>query len=207
MSKWWNGFGRADTALSIGEWAVKIAAVVGISSGGISAWFLAKFDPFLSGKSPLFWYAIALITSFTIAATIWVAMSAFAKQALAKYYASLSIPKSDINPLDTLFIDKVIAIEDLRLPGLQLHHKKHFIRCKFVGPGAIAISGGSYMRSSFNEVGDMVALADGTELIGLVTLLECVVDGCEFIRVSIFVDQGTAKAFNAGGARVKGLPT
>lgn len=205
MSRWWNGMGKADTALSIGEWVFRVATVVGIGTGGVSAWFLAKLDPFFSGKSLLYWYAVALITGIVIAATIWLAMSAFAKQALTKYYASLAIPKSDINPLDTIFVDKMIAIEDLRLPHHQLHERKHFIGCKFIGPGSIGIMGGSYTYSAFTEIGDVVAIPDGTSLSGLVILQDCSVESCEFIRVSIFVDQGSAKGFKSCGANVKGM--
>lgn len=205
MSKWWNGMGKADTALSIGEWVFRVAALVGVSTGGIAAWFLARFDPFFSGKNPLYWYAIALVTSLVVAGTLWLAMSAITNRAIAKYYDSLSIPKGDINPLDKVFENKVIAIEDLRLPLRQVHVNKHFTGCKFVGAGAMAIVGGSIANSEFNNNGHMVALPDGTLTPGLVTLLNCTIDNCEFVRLAIFVDQGTAKAFKANGADVKGI--
>lgn len=197
--------GKADTALSIGEWLFRVAALVGVSTTGIAAWFLAKFDPFLAGKTPLYWYAIALVTSIVVAATLWLATSAITNKAIAKYYDSLSTPKGDINPLDKVFVNKVIAIEDLRLPMHQLHENKHFTGCKFVGPGAIAIVGGSIARSDFNNNGHMVALPDGTMMAGLIMLRGCTIENCEFVRLAIFVDQGTAKAFRAGGADVKGV--
>jgi hypothetical protein len=197
--------GRADTALSLGEWVFKVAALVGISAGGIFGWILASLDPFISGKSELYWYAIALVSSLAVAFTIWLVFAAMARQALAKYYASLSLPKSSINPLSEVFTDMIIPIEDLRLPSQQVHKGKHFRNCKFVGPAAIAIQGGSYINCDFNEYGDIVALPAGTNLVGLVFLLNCHVEQCEFVRTTIFADSNSASGFKSVGARVKGL--
>lgn len=99
------------------------------------------------------------------------------------------------------------AVEDLRLPKIQLHENKHFKNCKFIGPAAIAIIGGNYVNTGFNDCGDVIALPAGNLLTtGIVALKNCTVDECEFIRTTILADQVTAKSF-AGipGASVKGL--
>ena len=91
------------------------------------------------------------------------------------------------------FEDVIIAVEELRLPKIQLHENKHFKNCKFVGPAAIAIIGGHYVNTSFHDCDDVIALPKGSlSMTGIVVLKNCTVDECEFIRTTILADQGTA---------------
>ncbi len=112
-----------------------------------------------------------------------------------------------INSLENAFQDKVIPVGALQLPTIQLHENKHFKRCKFVGPSAIGILGGNFSNTGFLECGDVIALPNNVNLAGLTVLKNCTVDECEFIRISIFCDQSTAKGFrdNVPGVQVKGL--
>ncbi|EKN4607357.1 TPA: hypothetical protein ACN33E_004736 [Vibrio parahaemolyticus] len=134
--------------------------------------------------------------------------SSILKQSQADYHAALSVPKNSVNPLQDSFTDTIIPLEDLRLPTLQLHEHKHFKRCKFVGPGAVAIMGGSYVNSGFNECGDVIVLPEDVYLTGIVVFRNCTVESCEFIRTTVFVDQHTGQGFkNVPGISVKGLRT
>jgi hypothetical protein len=111
-----------------------------------------------------------------------------------------------VNPLEESFKDLVIPVESLRLPTVQLHENKHFKRCKFIGPASIAIIGGNYINDGFLECGDIVALPNDVYLTGMIVLKNCTVENCEFIRTTIFTDQGTAKGFlKVPGVSVKGI--
>jgi hypothetical protein len=111
-----------------------------------------------------------------------------------------------INPLDEAFKDKVIPMEVLKLPTLQLHENKHFKRCKFVGPSAVVVLGGNWIRTGFLECGDVIILPDNVKLSGVTVLKNCTVEECEFIRVTIFCDKNTAHGFaSIPGSTVKGL--
>ncbi len=111
-----------------------------------------------------------------------------------------------VNPLEESFKDLVIPVESLRLPTIQLHENKHFKRCKFIGPSAVAVMGGTYKNVGFLECGDIVALPNDVYLTGIIVLKNCTVEDSEFIRTTIFTDQHTAQGFKTiPGVRVKGI--
>lgn len=195
-----------ETGLSAAELAWRMFTFFLIGGGGTIAGFLAKADPLLKQLGPIYWVTVGLFTALTLSLIFFLYKSAFLKQAEAEFTAAMAIPPNSINPLQDNFIDVVIPVEDLRLPKIQLHENKHFKRCKFVGPAAIAIMGGSYLNSIFSECGDIIALPENVYLTGIVVLKNCTVEECEFIRTTMFTDQNTTKGFaSTPGAKVKGL--
>jgi len=111
-----------------------------------------------------------------------------------------------INPLDSSFKDKIIPLENLKLPTIQLHENKHFKGCKFIGPSSLVILGGTLHRNNFSECGDIIALPDDVLLTGMLVFKNCTIEDCQFLRVTIFSNKDTARAFAAvEGASVKGI--
>ena len=202
----WHKLGKVDTGLSFFDRALQLVQFVFVGSGGIGALILAKTDPVLKELGWIYWYTIALLVSLICAGIVFIMRGAAKNQAMTAYYSSLAAPKSLVNPLSESFVDMVIPVEDLRLPDKQVQTGKHFRRCKFVGPGVIAILGGSYSNTGFLESGDVLALPDGSYLTGVVALENCIVDQCQFIKISVLTDQNSAKSF-AGmpGVKVRGI--
>lgn len=201
-----NSISIFETGLSAAEWVWRIFTLLFIGGSGALTGFLAKADPILKQLGPIYWIMIGVITSILVSLIFYLIKSSILKQAQAEYHSSLATPKNSVNPLLDSFSDTIVPLEDLRLPTVQLHEHKHFKRCKFVGPGAVAIMGGSYVNSGFIECGDVIALPDNAMLTGIIVFKNCTVDDCEFIRTTIFVDQNTAKGFgNVPGINVKGL--
>ncbi|MFV8462531.1 hypothetical protein ACNO7T_15350 [Vibrio campbellii] len=195
-----------ETGLSAAEWAWRIFTLVFIGGSATVSGFLAKADPVLKELGAIYWFLIGLVVALVLSLVIFLIRSSILKQSQTKYYSSLSVPKSTINPLSDSFTDTIIPLEDLRLPTLQLHQNKHFKRCKFVGPGSIAILGGNYLNSGFNDCGDVIALPDNVYLTGIVVFKNCTVESCEFIRTTVLVDQNTATGFKGiPNISVKGL--
>ena len=205
-NKLWDSVSVFETGLSAVEWAWRIVTFLFILSGGTATALLAEANPLIKDLGPIYWVAIGLFTSLTIFIIFYLFKSANLKQAEADFYRVMALPRSSINPLLESFKDLIISIEDLRLPTSQLHENKHFKRCKFVGPAAIAIIGGTYKNSGFQDCGDIIALPEGAWVTGIIVLRNCTVEECEFVRAAIFTDQNTAKGF-AGipGAKVKGI--
>ncbi|WP_438282315.1 hypothetical protein [Pseudomonas alabamensis] len=201
----WNGLEKVQSSLSMAEWAWKIFSIISVGGSAVVAGFLAKIDPVLKELGWVYWLFIALVAGCMVSFILLMIKAAVLRQSMAKYYQSLSVPKSQVNPMLETFVDIIIPVEDLRLPELQVHTAKHFRRCKFVGPATIAISGGTYSNSGFNSIGDIIALPPDSKLVGVTLLQNCVVESCDFIRVTIMADQGTARGFAEAGAHVKGL--
>lgn len=208
MSRILKSIGIFESTLTAAEWAWRITTVLLIGAGGTVTGLIAKADPLLSQLGPIYWIAIGATGSLVIALILYLIKSAQLRDAQASLTRVLAVPRSTINPLATSFADVIIPIEDMRLPTVQLHEHKHFKRCKFVGPAAVAILGGNYVRTGFLECGDVVALQNDVMLAGIVVLKNCTVEDCEFIRTTVFVDQPTAKGFlSIPGAKVKGMHT
>ena len=147
-----------------------------------------------------------MATALAVTLILYFVKSANHKQSLAELNATLATPRNSVNPLAHTFVDLIISVEDLRLPTVQLHENKLFKRCKFVGPAAIAIQGGTYVNNGFIECGDIIALPEGAYLTGITALRNCTVEDCDFVKVSVFTDQGTARGFaRVPGASVKGV--
>lgn len=204
----WNLISVFETSLSAAEWTWRIVAFLFIGASGAVTAFIAKADPVLKELGPIYWIGAGAIVGLIISLILYLIKSSQLKQTEADLNRSMAVPRSTINPLLNSFADSIIPVEDLRLPKVQLHENKHFKRCKFVGPAAVAIMGGTYVNSGFLDCGDIIALPDNVTLTGIVVLKNCTVEDCEFIRISIFVDQNTAKGFAAvPGAQVKGMRT
>lgn len=201
----WKGLEKVQSSLSMAEWVWRLFSLVSIGGTAVAAGVLARIDPILSQMGWLYWFFIALIAGLMVSLILLMIKAAVLRQSMSEYYERLSVPKSQVNPMLETFVDIIIPIEDLRLPITQIHSKKHFRRCKFVGPATVAISGGSYSNSQFTEIGDIIALPNNSHLVGVTLLQNCVVEACEFIRVTIIADQNTAKGFAEAGASVKGL--
>lgn len=194
------------TSLSAAEWTWRILSFLVIGGSGISTALVAKADSLIGQLGPIYWISVGLATSMIVSLFIYLIKLSALKQSEADLNRLLSSPRDSINPLSDNFRDVIIPVEDLRLPLIQLHENKHFKRCLFVGPAAIAIIGGNYMNSGFFECGDIIALPEDVMLTGIVVLKNCTVEDCKFIKTSIFTDQNTAIGFSrVPSASVKGI--
>ena len=205
----WDSISIFETGLSAAEWAWRIITLIFIGGSGTVTAFMAKADPLLSQLGSVYWVAVGIITALVVALIFYFIKSANLRQAEADFNRAMAVPRHSINPLSESFKDLIIAVEDMRLPTLQLHENKQFKHCQFIGPAAIAILGGTYVNSSFKDCGDIVALPKDVWLTGIIVLKNCTVENCEFIRTTIFTDQNTAKgiAENLGMDKVKGIIT
>lgn len=202
----WSWISIFETGLSAAEWAWRIVTLLFVGASGTATALIAKTDPVLKALGPIYWVSVGAVVSLIISIILYLIKSSQLKQAETDLVRTMAVPKSTINPLSNSFNDSIIPIEDLRLPKVQLHENKHFKRCKFVGPAAVAILGGTYIRNNFLECGDFIAFPDDVNLTGIVVFKNCTVEDCEFIRTTIFVDQGTARGFaTIPGATVKGV--
>jgi hypothetical protein len=146
-----------------------------IAGGGTSTGFLAKSSEVLSPLGPLVWIGIGLISALLLTLIFYLVKAAQLKDAEAGYVRAVSVESTSTNPLLDSYKDQVIKIEDLRLPGKQLHKNTHFKRCKFAGPGAIAMLGGTYQNDGFVECGTIVVLPKNVMLTGIIVFANCTV--------------------------------
>lgn len=197
--------GLFESHLSAAEWAWRIVTVLVVAGGGTSTGFLASSSEFLKPLGPIVWVSIALLSGLVLTWIFYLVKAVQLKDAEAGFVRAVSIQDRSTNPLLDSYKDQLIKIEDLRLPGKQLHKNKLFKRCKFVGPGAVAILGGTYHDDGFIECGDMVVLPKDVLLTGIIVLDNCTVESCEFHRITVFMNEQMAKEMQKMGAQIAGL--
>lgn len=194
-----------ETNLSAAEWAWRILTVLVLAAGGTTAGLLAKGAALFESIGPVAWIAVGLLTSLLMALIFFFIKLGNLKGAEAEYTRAMAAREGSVNPLLPSFTDQVIRLEDLRLPGKQVHSHKQFKRCKFVGPGALAILGGTYVHDGFYESADIILLPDPVLLSGILVFENCTVEDCEFYRITILTNRQGAEGFQRMGARVAGL--
>jgi hypothetical protein len=184
-----NPFSKAastfESHMSAAEWTWRIVGFFVVLAGGTTTAMVARGTELFGRAGALGWIAIGLGAALVIAIIIILVATAGTRAAEADYTRSMARDHGVTNPLSESFVNSVIALEDLRLPGRQLHSNKQFKRCSFVGPGAIALMGGTYQFDSFIGCGDFIPLPEGVVLTGVVVLQNCTVESCEFHRITI----------------------
>ena len=184
------------TTMSAGEWAWRLATILIIGGGGATTGLLASESPYFQQFGGVLWAFIGLIGAGCVAIIFYLVRAAQNQMAMAEYTRSVSQPKSRINPLLDNFQDLIIPVEELRVPGVQVHAFKHFKRCHFVGPAAIAIMGCKMVNSEFIECGDIIPVPLNTTLTGIVVLSDCTIEASKFYRTTIMVVATEATAFS-----------
>lgn len=198
----WTGFFESN--LSAADWAWRIATFLVIAGGGTTAGLLARGTELFREAGLLAWFAIGLAAAFFIALIFLFVKIGHQQSAEASYMQSLAQVRSRVNPLSDSFSDLVISLPDLYLPRLQVHSNKQFKRCKLVGPGAIALMGGSFIKSTFSETGSVIVIPEKTMLTGVLVLDNCTVEYCEFIGITLLTGKDGAEHFKKMGASVVG---
>lgn len=189
--------GVFDSHLSVADWIWRLFTILLVAGGGTIAGLEAKASTLFGSAGVVAWIGVGLTASLLISICFALIRYSGVKGAEKQYIQAMALRGGGINPLEDTFSDAVIHIHDLFLPGKQLHSGKHFKRCIFVGPGSIAIAGGSYTNTEFVDTGDMIPIPLKTILHGVVVLERCTVDQCKFIGVMMLAPQEIIDKFHA----------
>ncbi|WP_186214244.1 hypothetical protein [Burkholderia gladioli] len=174
-----------------------------VAAGGTTAGVLAIGQNLLREYGPLAWFGVGLVAAMMTALTIFLLRRAQLAAAQAEAHRALLAKSTRINPLKSSFDGEIIYLPDLYLPGKQLHSRKHFRNCRFVGPGSIALMGGTFFGTGFYDSGDVLVVPRGASVSGIVVLENCTLEGCEFYRVTILVGPDQVSAIRqVPGVRV-----
>lgn len=197
------------------EWAEliwKIVTFIFILLGTTSTALLARASKEINDLGSFIWVIVATISALIFSLIFYIINLSKSKNAEAtkfnieaNYLATLSLPKSTINPLSDVFTDQIINLYDLNLPRMQIHKNKVFKRCKLIGPGCIAILGGNYIGNNFLDAGSILLLPEQVELAGIILFENCTVEDCEIIGITLLVNYNTKQHFESMGAHVPNI--
>lgn len=176
------------------DFAWKAFTFIVVAAGGTTAGVLASGLQIFATFGWLAWFGIGLLAALTTALTVYLVRAAQRSAAEAVLANALAAKSTQINPLHSSFSDAIIHLSDLHLPGKQVHQHKQFKRCKFVGPGAIALLGGTFVRSGFYETGHVLTVPENTLITGITVLLNCTVEDCEFYQTTLLIPRAQADA-------------
>jgi len=192
-NKLWDSITIFETSMSAAEWAWRLITLLFIGGSSAITAFFASDSPFFKTLGMPSWLAVGFIGAICVSLILYLIKAAQNQTAMAEYTRSVSQPKSRVNPLLHSFEDQLIPVEELRLPGVQIHENKHFKRCSFVGPAAIVLLGGTFVRTTFYEAGDVIPVPDNTFCVGIVGLKNCTLEDCEFFRTTIITAKEQAE--------------
>lgn len=187
MKKFLDSF---KLAVWTAEFVWKVVTFLIVGAGGTTAALLASGLEVFRGFGWLAWYSVGLLAALASALIIYLVRAAQRANSEALVNTAMAGKSTKINPLSGNFTDEIIYISDLYLPGKQVHEHKQFRRCKFVGPGAIGIIGGNFVRSGFIDIGAILAIPDNTPVTGITVLMNCTVEDCEFYRTTVIIARG-----------------
>lgn len=199
-----NFFKKAKTNAEGLEFLARMLSYILIACGTTISGVWAYTSKALSDMSPFMWVIVSICTALGLSITFLIvnlalkirAQTILAKEN-AKHLAILSTPKSNINPLAEVFTEQIIYIPDLYLPVLSVHTNKIFKRCKFIGPGAVAIMGGTIKGNTFHGCGNFIGLPDNTVLTGILVLENCTIENCDIVQVTIMSSISAIEQFKS----------
>jgi hypothetical protein len=194
MRKLLTGIGVAWRA---GDLAWKIFSAIIVLTGGSTAAVLAAGSQQFKSAGSLAWFEIGLASALVTSLILYFVRKAQAAGSQAALTAAWALKPSQINPLATSFEDQIVPIAALHLPGKQQHQHKHFRRRKFIGPGAIALIGGNWVRCTYIEAGSVISLPDGTWLSGITVLDHCTAEDCQFYGITLMIPEASVAALRA----------
>jgi hypothetical protein len=73
-----------------------------------------------------------------------------------------------------------------------------FVRCNFVEPLNLFLTGRTGLKDSKIQNVDFVLVRDGIRVVNVVAFVDCHFEGCTFDRVTFFVAEGDRAKFEAG---------
>jgi hypothetical protein len=178
--------------------AWKVVTFVVVTAGGTTAGILAASSQLFHAWGALAWFAVGIIAAVAISLIVFLVRAAQRAAAEAALATAMATKPSSVNPLLTSFSDQVIPMAALHIPGRQVHQHKQFRRCKFVGPGALALLGGTFVNSSFKEAGHVLTIPENTVITGITVFENCTVEDCEFFQITLLIPRASAAQFAAG---------
>lgn len=197
------------------EWAEliwKIITLIFVLLGTTATALWARASKEINELGSFIWVLVALTSALLFTLMVYLISLSKKKNAEAtklvieaNYLATLSTPKSTINPLSEVFTDQIIYLPDLYLPRMQIHKNKVFKRCKIIGPGCLAIMGGSYIGTNFVDNGSVLLLPNEAVIAGILCLENCIVEDCEIISTTILINHDITQALAALGAHIPSI--
>lgn len=190
MARFFSAISKGMSAINF-MWKIVTFFIVGGSSTATA--ILASSTPFFKELGILSWVFVGITTGLLVSIIFYLVQSAADKSANARYVNLVSRPSSTINPLANSFEDSIIRVEDLRVPGVMIHENKLFKNCHFVGPGVLFFDGDRFNTVNLRDVGDVIAVPDGTFFTGMVSLKDCTFNNCFFHRVTFILCEDAAE--------------
>lgn len=180
-----------DSALSIGQWIwSKGAAFLASATGATLIGYLASATAWIDQWGPVAWGLIGLLAFVLLlwsiaGAQFWLA-TAKLKRAQARI-AERSADTALINPLDSRYLDKRIALYDLRSPMGEPVAGRVFEKCELIGPAVIVLIGNSGPAGSFqsNELFNVELVKVQDTAISAIPN-KIILSGCNVINCKIY---------------------
>jgi hypothetical protein len=199
--------GVANTLTALLERTLKYGwPLVGTSLvSAITAWAAAATE-LLHPYAPLSWVAAGLVGGLIFVVLVWVGVAIRNAMISGNVRRRFYETGSRINPLEKIFENRRINIDDLMPPlGAQIRGKS-FIDCELVGPANLVFSGqGSLENSDFTQSDAIIINNLDIPVLNGTEFNDCRFLRCKFFKVTLFAPEHSVGTFEKGFGIVKWL--
>ncbi len=196
-----NRIGKFDSWVSVGQWTYdKVAALyVLLATGGAA--LTSSFAAIFAGWTPFEWACLGLGTAIGLYLLLKLGSAIGAWDIHRRATAQLlerTRQGSPINPLDAVYTNQTIRLDDLLTPAGATVYQKTFIGCDLIGPAPMILSGSTVDIVLFGNV-EAVSF-DGTRATSVpnkVFFSRCNFQSCRIFNTVLMVPEEMADGFRA----------
>ncbi|MCA3626853.1 MAG: hypothetical protein IOC49_06385 [Methylobacterium sp.] len=194
-----NDTGLLDRLWQVWEKLSQFSTVATSVSGGGLMTVAAYFTDWMSN-----WGLLGLATVAVVAASfIYISLSlaglvrsaARERNQRSEYLALASEQGDSINPLQDTFRNKIVKINDLFVPHMQLLQSKNFKECHIIGPGIVALRGNCNLFECGFDMSCNFIVVDYRKkhfISGLVGFENAHFEKCVFVNTTFILDENLA---------------
>lgn len=188
----------------------KIFTLLAIVTGTSIVVWLSKAKIFLNALGGFAYILIFFTVITTFFAIRFIHIRTLAYKAETEYLRKINIDSNSVNPLSDHFENKMIHLEELRLPANQVHTRKTFRNCQLVGPMTVLILGGAVSHSEFYSCGEMIVLPEVRNkyyLNGVLKFMDCTFIGCTFVEITFIINKKASEDMSADMPNIEFIRT
>lgn len=185
------------------DWFIEHWPTVIVVVGGAVMTWLGYLSAWLRVYGPVAWGALGIASALVLSLAFFLAGLAKQRFVLVRF-AERRAETAGINPLDDHFSKKRIKMSDFFHPFYEPVTATKFQDCELLGPAAVALEGGAFLRSSFVNCEAVIMRAD-TPVAGVTPFRNCTFERCKFFGITFLLTKDQYMMFKSqtGGGRMR----
>ena len=192
---------RVESSAAFGEYvwrALQALWVIGV--GGMTGWAAAASD-WLNAYGPISWITAGLLGALVVCVCLALGGIFKDRMARARVWSIMSSTPKSINPLDNIFTNQRIDLNDFHSPFYEPAIGKTFVDCELLGPCVLAFVGTSINGLTAIEC-DFVKVDENASVKTAVVFVNANIKRCKIYRATVLMGQTDVRNFESVAGKV-----